>query len=133
MSDDSQIVDKQQENKPKTGFQLYPEHINKAGRPPKGQAMADVILQELLEIDATSGLPKNKLIAKSLILAGIRGDISAIKEINDRIDGKSVQRIEANIVNVDDELDKLETNYDDVARKAKEQMVAVNSSVQSQE
>ncbi len=38
-------------------------------------------------------LKKLRLVATALVHAAIKGDVSAIKEINDRMDGKVVQKI----------------------------------------
>lgn len=67
---------------------------SKGGKPDK--LMRDALLLELnQEVKIDGGkVRKYRLVARSLITAGIGGDIQAIKEINDRVDGKTPSSIE---------------------------------------
>lgn len=69
-----------------------------AGRP-KG-AWADKAFRDALRIavlEKEDGLPKLRRLANKLVAAGLEGDVTAIREIADRLDGKPTQQIEANI------------------------------------
>ena len=99
MSDD---VVKQPESNSKGkgsgGFQTHPENINKNGRPKKEWTMASLIEEALEENLLDSNGSKSeakKLIAKKLVNMALKGDgdLGAIKEINDRIDGRAIQRV----------------------------------------
>ena len=63
---------------------------NPKGRPLKNWAWKDLFEEALDEKDA-SGVPAKKIIAKKLVDLAKRGDLSAIKEIIDRMDGKAKQ------------------------------------------
>lgn len=72
---------------------------NPAGRV-KDKLMRDAISLELHEnkrIEGPNGkslkVRKLRLVARALVDAGIAGDVPAIKEINDRMDGKVPQKI----------------------------------------
>lgn len=77
---------------------------SKGGKPDK--LMRDAISLELHEeLDVRTDAEKKKrgsrpklikklrLVARALVNAGIKGDVHAIREINDRMDGKVVQRV----------------------------------------
>jgi hypothetical protein len=61
---------------------------NPAGRPPKGFAITDVLRDMMTEKPEI----KKALMAK-LIEMALAGDLLAIREILDRIEGKSVQKM----------------------------------------
>lgn len=66
---------------------------------PKG-AWSDKAFRDALRIavmDKEDGLPKIRRLAEKLVAAGLGGDIAAIKEVADRLDGKATQQIEATI------------------------------------
>lgn len=64
---------------------------NPNGRPPKAWTMSTLIEEALEEVEAQSGKSFKHLVAKRLAHMAVGGDIQAIKEINDRIDGKARQ------------------------------------------
>lgn len=70
--------------------------LNPNGRPPKEWTMSTLI-QEALEEEAEKGTPVKKQIARKLAHMALQGDIQAIKEVNDRIDGKARQTLDANV------------------------------------
>jgi hypothetical protein len=67
--------------------------LNPNGRP-KGKMMATIIKDFLLEIPEGKTETYAKLIAMSLAKQAMKGDMTAIKEVNDRMDGKATQRQE---------------------------------------
>ena len=67
---------------------------NPNGRPPRAWTMSTLIEEALEEVEAQSGKSFKSLVAKRLAHMAVGGDIQAIKEINDRIDGKPKQSID---------------------------------------
>lgn len=78
---------------PTVGFHTNPERINKNGAPKKEWTMAGILHDALEEQDET-GVPFKKIIIKKLRTLAMRGDLQAIKEVLDRIDGKSKESLE---------------------------------------
>lgn len=89
MADDNTEAVKQPENNKLTGFQLHPECINKNGRPKKEQSLTEIMRQLFHENEQ---IPK-AIVAKLLQMAA-NGDIAAIREVLDRIEGKPLQKTE---------------------------------------
>lgn len=78
-----------------------PDHLwkpgqsgNPAGRAPKGLCWADAIKAALAQVDPETKRSRLELVAESLVMAGLAGDVSALKELGDRVDGKVPQRTE---------------------------------------
>lgn len=67
---------------------------NPNGRPKKAWTMAGLIEQALEEVEPNSGKSYKQLVAKRLAHMAVSGDMQAIKEINDRVDGRAKQQIE---------------------------------------
>jgi len=65
--------------------------INRKGRP-KAEWTWSGLLRDLAdEIDGKTGLEKKRIIANALFKQAYRGNVIAIKEFGDRIDGKAKQ------------------------------------------
>lgn len=64
-------------------------NINRKGRPPKGQSWAELIRETGELIDPESQKQFKTLVIEQLYSKAIKGDISAIREIIDRTDGKA--------------------------------------------
>lgn len=67
---------------------------SKGAKPDK--LMRDALILELYQeaIDADGVITKKlRLVARALVNAALNGDIPAIKEVNDRVDGKSPQAV----------------------------------------
>lgn len=64
-----------------------------AGRPPKEKSFANMLNIAIKE--AIEGTDKTKLraVADALVAKGMEGDVTAIKEIADRLDGKVPQAL----------------------------------------
>jgi hypothetical protein len=75
------------------GFDRNPQNINKKGRPKEEWTMSGLI-RDALEEQNKTGEPKKKVIARKLAELASLGDIVAIKEVNNRIDGQSPQAID---------------------------------------
>jgi hypothetical protein len=73
---------------------MAPRITSTRGKPDK--LMRDALVIELrAEAEDAQGVPTKKLrlLARKLIDLGLDGDLAAIKEINDRVDGKATQPI----------------------------------------
>lgn len=66
---------------------------NPNGRPPKGWTWKELLIEAAEEANE-SGEPAKKLMARKLVQKGLEGDVSALKEFGDRMDGKSTQGVE---------------------------------------
>lgn len=66
---------------------------NPKGRPPKDWTMTSLIREALEESNETK-VPRNKIIARKLAELAEKGDMQAIKEINNRLDGMPKQSVE---------------------------------------
>ena len=72
--------------KPVAGFNANPQNINKKGAPKREWTMRG-LLKEALEEEDKNGIPYKKGISQKLAKLAKSGDIVAIKEVNNRIDG----------------------------------------------
>ena len=77
-------------------FEKNDPRINRAGRPKKGTALTD-ILNYKLDAKDDNGKLRRELIAEKLIQLAETGDIAAIRYLTDRIDGKPVETIKADV------------------------------------
>ena len=66
---------------------------NPSGRPPNGQSFADALRLAVLERGADGGTKLREL-ATTLVDKAIGGDVPAIKEIADRLDGRTKAVVE---------------------------------------
>ena len=72
-------------NPPKNGFDKRPQDINVGGRP---KSYFGKILSEIGdEIEPKSGKPFKQLVSRRLWVDAVNGNINAIKEIINRLDG----------------------------------------------
>ena len=79
-------------NRAKGGFGDNPQNINRAGRPPKGQALTDILREqaEREDVDGKDGkMSRRDAIAQKLWQMALSGDIHAIKYMYDRLDGRA--------------------------------------------
>jgi hypothetical protein len=67
---------------------------NPNGRPKAEWTMSGLIREAAEEMDET-GVPKKVIIARKLTAMAAKGDIVALKELNNRLDGMPSQKIEA--------------------------------------
>ena len=111
---DKPVKQQKNKNKPtkekkKTGFQLKPENINRAGRPKKEEALTDLLKLYLSGTDGSKKERNQILIEKLYKMATTQDDLAAIKYIINRIDGKPVDRkdvelnTDINVIYVDPE------------------------------
>lgn len=64
-----------------------------AGRPPKEKSFANMLNIAILEANEEGGGTKLRAVADALITKAIGGDVAAIKEVADRLDGKVPQAV----------------------------------------
>ena len=60
----------------------------------KGSLWADAIRKEVLRADDVAGVKKLRKLARKLVDSGLEGDLVALKEIGDRLDGKPAQTVQ---------------------------------------
>lgn len=79
-------------NKPTTGFHTNPDRINKNGRPKREWTWAGLIEEQMEKLGPDKKAVK-EAVAASLIAKALEGDVTAIKEVGNRIDGLPPQTI----------------------------------------
>lgn len=79
---------------------------NPFGAPKKEETWRSIITNELdrIEVLPDGNITAKELIARTLVTAAINGDIRAIKEIGDRIDGRPTQAQEIKTDTIDTNL-----------------------------
>lgn len=68
-----------------------------AGRPPKEKSFANMLriaINEAIVDDEGVAKPKLRMVAEMLVTKALEGDMAAIKEVADRLDGKAAQSVE---------------------------------------
>ena len=77
------------------GFASHPENINRNGRPKRGWAWNELIEEAVDEIvknkEGTEEIKVKKLVVRKLVKMAVEGDLQAIREIINRMDGMPVQ------------------------------------------
>ena len=64
-----------------------------AGRPPKEKSFANMLNIAIKEAVEGSDITKLRAVADALVAKAISGDVQAIKEVADRLDGKVPQAL----------------------------------------
>lgn len=82
--------------KTSTSFKAGDPKINRDGAPKKEWTMAGLYREAAEEMDAT-GVPKKVIIARKLVSLAAKGDVVAIKEIGNRLDGMPTQNSNVNV------------------------------------
>lgn len=77
-------------SKTSTSFKPNDPRINRKGAPPKEWTMTAMYREAAEESDET-GVPKYKIVARKLIKLAEKGDMVAIKELGNRLDGMPQQ------------------------------------------
>lgn len=80
-------------NKPAAGFNANPDNINKNGRPKREWTWAGLIEDQMEKLGPDKKAVK-EAVAASLIAKALEGDVTAIKEVGNRIDGLPPQSID---------------------------------------
>lgn len=106
---------------------------NLNGRPEGSVSIVEGIKRKLLEIEPTNKKTYLELFLSKLFLKAIKeGNEQLMRDMIDRVDGKALQKIESKVTNIENELDKLETDYDQFASEVAKQSVADEPPVQDQ-
>lgn len=85
---------KQIDNKEKKyGFQLYPENINRKGRPPKGQTLTD-IMREILEENLPNEMSRKEALVRKVLDLAYSGNETMIKMAWNYLEGMPLQKQE---------------------------------------
>ena len=100
-----------------TGFSFHPENINRAGGPPKTHWWSQLLIDRANEEDKLKKLKNKEVMADALIEKAKTGDIQAIKEFGDRVQGKAPQGLGM----IDDDGAFQEQNITVVFKEAKSQ------------
>lgn len=79
-------------NKPVAGFNAHPENINRNGAPKKEWTWSGLIREHMEKLGADGKAVKDAVTA-SLVAKALEGDVVAIKEIGNRIDGMPEQSV----------------------------------------
>lgn len=91
-----------------------------AGRPPKEKSFANMLNIAIKEAVADGSSTKLRAVADALVAKAMAGDVQAIKEVADRLDGKVPQAVVG-----DDEHDPISLNHSgSVGLSASAQFVA---------
>ena len=103
---------KQEDNKgnkkPTTTFADRPQDINRNGRPPKEHSLTDLLKETLNQPSTIEGkTKKQEVIDKMYEIAITKGDVQMLKYLIDRVDGKPLQTIEANVRRPETDLSNL--------------------------
>ena len=106
------------------GFDKNPENINRAGRPSKEHSLTDLLKEALEQPHNDTGKTKKQVVIETLYrIATEKEDVVMLKYLFDRIDGKPLQTIEANVRRPDVDLTNLTKkelkNLADINRKRK--------------
>ena len=102
---------------------------NERGRP-KREWTWDGLLEEAMEEQDETGESYKKIVVRKFRTLCAKGDMIAIKELFNRMDGMPKQTLDAIFKNIDSELNKLETDYDKLTREIKEQTVEDDTPLQ---
>jgi len=87
--------------KPSNGFDKNPQNINRNGRPPKEYSMTDLLRTALEEPYDDSGKTNKRMVIDKMLELANEGDSIILKYLFDRIDGKPLQQVQANITQDD--------------------------------
>lgn len=110
---------------------------NPGGRPKRGWNWAKLfelaVEEELTTKDGTMTAQAKQFIVKKLVRMAVDGDMAAIKEITNRMDGMPTQHTTVQTVD-DTDLDTIEqSNYAELAQQAHKQMVENEQPVQDKD
>ena len=92
--------EKQGKNKkrvPPTTFADRPQDINRKGRPKKEHALTDLLREALDQPRDKEGKTNKQIVIETMLDMAIKGDAIILKYVFDRIDGKPMQQIQADI------------------------------------
>lgn len=77
----------------KAGFEVNPQNINREGGPPRTHWWSELLIERAQAEDKMKKMKNKEVMADALIEKAKTGDIAAIKEFGDRVQGKAPQAI----------------------------------------
>ena len=78
------------------GFEKRPQDINRKGRPPKEYCLTDILKEQgnIKDVETSSGkISRKQAIARKLWAMAMEGDVTALKYLYDRVDGRPKETI----------------------------------------
>jgi len=93
--------------KPANGFDKNPNNINTKGRPPRKYSMTNLLRDALEEPFNDDGKTNKRMVIDKMIELANDGDTNILKYLFDRIDGKPLQTIEAQVIKREADLSNL--------------------------
>lgn len=104
------------------GFDKRPQDANRNGRPKKEYCLTDILKEQgnLKDVDGKEGkISRKEAIGKKLWAMAMGGDVTALKYLYDRVDGRPLQTIEAQIT-------KPEVDMSNLTEEEKKQLARIN-------
>ena len=89
------------------GFDKSKENINRNGRPKKEHCLTDLLKEALDQPHTKTGKTNKQMIIDKMFELAEKGDANILKYLFDRVDGKPLQTIEANVKRDEIDLSKL--------------------------
>ena len=97
MSEKDQVKQKSNKKSRRTTFADRPQDINRKGRPKKGHALTELLKEALDQPRTETGKTNKQMVIEKMIELALKGDPVILKYLFDRIDGKPMQQIQADI------------------------------------
>jgi len=88
------VTEKQQKMSNPDNYFKPGQSGNPKGRPKESWTWSGLLKETLEELDEATGQEKKYAIVKALYKQAVKGNIQAIKEYGDRIDGKALQSMD---------------------------------------
>jgi len=101
------------------GFDKRPEDINHNGRPKKEHCLTDLLKETLDKERTDTGKTNKQMIIDKMFELAEKGDSIILKYLFDRVDGKPLQTIEANVR-------RPETDMSNLTDDEKKQLARIN-------
>ena len=103
-------------------FADRPQDINRNGRPKKEYCLTDILKEQgnIKDVESKEGMISRKeAIGKKLWAMAMGGDVTALKYLYDRVDGKPLQTIEAQVI-------KRQTDLSNLSKEDKKELARLS-------
>ena len=87
------IVKQKKNKEPVAGFNVHPENINRAGRPPSGQALTD-IMREVLEEKLPDGKSRKEALVRKVLNLAYDGNEAMVRLAWSYLEGNPRQALD---------------------------------------
>lgn len=94
-------------------------HPGGPGRPPKEHCLTDLLKEALDQPHNQTGTTKKQMLIDKMYELAEQGDVNILKYLFDRIDGKPLQTIEANVT-------RPEVDMSNLTEKEKKALASIN-------